>query len=69
MLPSDLGARVPDRVPLFFNHGREDEVVPFGHVELFARALPQAVVRRLDGRNHQLNDDLSDVAGDIRRLG
>jgi pimeloyl-ACP methyl ester carboxylesterase len=69
VLPNDLGARIPDRVPLFLYHGREDEVVPFAHVELFARALPQAAVRRLDGRNHQLNDDLSDVAGDIRRLG
>ena len=69
VLPNELGTRVPPRVPVFLYHGREDAVVPFGHVELYTQALPQAVVRRLDGRNHQLNEDLSDVASDIRRLG
>jgi hypothetical protein len=38
------------------------------HVDLYAKAIPQAVTRRLEGRNHQLNDDLGDVASDIRSL-
>jgi len=48
--------------------------VPWGegphyeHVGLYARAIPQAVVRRLTGRDHQLNNDMSEVATDIRRL-
>jgi predicted alpha/beta hydrolase family esterase len=67
-LPKDLGARLPEGVPLFLYHGRDDEIVPFAHVDLYAKALPQAVVRRLDGRNHQLNDDLSEVANDITLL-
>jgi predicted alpha/beta hydrolase family esterase len=67
-LPKNLSARLPEGVPVFLYHGRDDEIVPFGHVELYAKALPQAVVRRLDGRNHQLNDDLSEVASDIRLL-
>ena len=56
-------------VPVFLYHGRDDEIVPFAHAGLYAKALPHAVVRPLDGRNHQLNDDLSEVAADIRRLG
>jgi hypothetical protein len=51
---------------MFPYHGRQDETVPFAHVALYAKALPQAVVRHLDGRNHQLNDDLSEVAADIQ---
>jgi predicted alpha/beta hydrolase family esterase len=70
VVPSDeLGRRLPERVPLFLYHGRDDAVVPFAHVELYAAALPRAVVRRLAGRDHQLNGDLSEVASDIRRLG
>jgi len=68
-LPADLSARLPRGVPMFLYQGSDDEIVPFAHLDLYAKALPQAVVRALDGRNHQLNDDLSDVAADIRRLG
>jgi len=61
----NIGAKVSN-VPIYLYHGRADEVVPFAHVDLYAEAIPQAVVRRLAGRNHQLNDDLSEVARDIR---
>ena len=42
---------------------------PFEHVRLYAKAIPRAVVRRLSGRDHQLNNDMSEVGADIRRLG
>lgn len=64
-LPANAAERLPDGLPVFLYHGRQDEVVPFSHVEMYARALPRATVRRLDGRNHQLNDDLTEVARDI----
>ena len=65
--PSDIDTKLPD-VPIYFYHGHEDETVPFAHVDLYAAMLPQAFIRRLDGRNHQLNDDLSEVAYDIDQL-
>jgi predicted alpha/beta hydrolase family esterase len=67
-LPQDAAERIPDGLPVFLYHGRQDEVVPVSHVEMYAQALPRATVRRLDGRNHQLNDDLVDVAQEIMRL-
>jgi hypothetical protein len=67
-LPSNAAERIPHGLPVFLYHGRQDEVVPFSHAEMYARALPQATVRRLDGRNHQLNDDLTEVARDIMLL-
>jgi len=67
-LPEQLSTLIPSGLPLFLYHGRADEVVPITHVEMHARLLPQAVVRRLDGRNHQLNDDLTEVADDIIQL-
>jgi pimeloyl-ACP methyl ester carboxylesterase len=64
----DLADRLPRGVPIFLYHGRDDDTVPCGHVELYARALPRAEVRRLAGRDHQLNNRLTEVATDIRRL-
>ena len=65
---SDLGKRLPAQTRVYAYHGSEDETVPLEHVGLYARAIPQAVVRRLTGRDHQLNNDMSEVATDIRRL-
>lgn len=64
----NLGARLPENTPIYFYHGSEDETAPMGHLELYRQAIPQARVRRLDGRDHQLNNDLSEVAADIREL-
>ena len=66
---SDLAARLPHDVPIFLYHGEDDDTVPLAHVELYARTLPHAHVRLLSNRDHQLNNDLSEVASDIRRLG
>jgi hypothetical protein len=54
--------------PVFLYHGTDDTTVPTAHVQLYARAIPDATVRVLAGRDHQLNDDLAEVARDIRAL-
>lgn len=64
----NLGARLPENTPIYLYHGSEDETAAIGHVELYKQAIPQAHVRRLDGRDHQLNNDLSEVAAEIREL-
>jgi predicted alpha/beta hydrolase family esterase len=64
-----LANRLPDGMPLHLYHGGDDETVPLSHVDLFEKALPHASIRRLEGRNHQLNENLSEVAHDIERLG
>ena len=66
---SGLAERLPVGVPVFLYHGEDDDIVPVAHVELYARAIPSAHVRRLAGRDHQLNNDLSEVARDIAQLG
>ena len=68
-LPDDAADHYPRDVPLFLYHGDEDEVVPVSHLDMYAKALPDAVVRRLPGRNHQLNGDMTEVARDIASLG
>jgi predicted alpha/beta hydrolase family esterase len=61
-----LGVKLPRGVPIYLYHGSDDDTAPPAHLDLYAAAIPQAIVRRLPGRNHQLNDDLADVARDIR---
>ncbi len=60
--------RLPPKTPIYLYHGSEDDIVPFAHLVLYITALPNAIVHRLQGRNHQLNDDLSEVAAGIRSL-
>lgn len=63
-----VGAEIPQGVPLYLYFGARDQTVPLAHARLFEKVLPRARVRRLPGRDHQLDDDLSAVARDIRRL-
>ena len=64
----DLGARLPQATPIYLYHGSKDDTAPFAHVDLYKLAIPHALVRKLEGRDHQLNDDLAEVAADIRRF-
>jgi predicted alpha/beta hydrolase family esterase len=66
---ADLGARLPEGVPVLLFHGDKDETAPPAHAKLYARAIRQAKVHRLPGRDHQLHNDLSEVAEAIRGLG
>ena len=61
----DLGSRLPQGVPVHVFHGLQDETAPPSHADLYARAIPQAQLHRLPGRNHQLDNDLSEVAKTI----
>jgi predicted alpha/beta hydrolase family esterase len=67
-LPPDLGARLPRAVPVHLFHGLEDQTAPPSHADLYARAIPQAQLHRLPGRDHQLDNDLTEVTKTIRSL-
>lgn len=66
--PSDFTRHLPAGVHIVFYHGAEDETVPAAHIALYAKAIPQAIIRSLPHRDHQFNNDLSEVARDIRSL-
>lgn len=66
--PADLGGRLPHGVPVHVYHGLDDRTAPPSHAALYARAIPQARVHRLPGRDHQLNGDLGEVAQAIKAL-
>jgi len=63
-----VAAELPEGVPLFMYFGGDDETVPLSHSRLFQSMFPHATIRRLRGRDHQLGDDLEEVARDIQGL-
>lgn len=67
ILPQDFPAMLPTVPRIFLYHSRDDEVVPFAHLALYAAKLPQATIREFDGRGHQFGNDLAEVAEDITR--
>ena len=64
----DLGAKLPRDMPVHVYHGLADDIAPASHADLYARSVPQAQVHRLPGRDHQLNNDLKEVAAAIKSL-
>lgn len=68
-LPPDFESRLHDVSPVYLYHSRDDPEVPFEHLERYSRALPQAIVRRLDGRGHEFNQEqFPELVADIRGL-
>jgi hypothetical protein len=67
-LPEGFDAKLPKGVRIFLYHCHDDEIAPFDHLRLYAQVLPQATRRKFDEGGHQLNNDLSKVAKDIKTL-
>lgn len=64
----EIGGKLPGGVPIYLYHGLADTDLPPSHAELYARAIPRAHLCRLPGRDHQLNDDLREIAAAIKAL-
>ena len=64
----ELGGKLPGGVPIYLYHGLADDTAPPSHAELFAHAIPQAHLCHRPDRDHQLNNDLSEIAAAIKSL-
>jgi predicted alpha/beta hydrolase family esterase len=67
-LPQYVASKFPKNASIFLYHTRDDKIVPFSHLALYSKLLPQAIIREIDEGGHQLNNDLSLVAIDIKLL-
>ena len=67
-LQDDFASKLPRELPVFLYHSCDDPVVPFAHLALYTEKLGQATIREFDGRGHQFNDDLAEVAQNIKGL-
>jgi predicted alpha/beta hydrolase family esterase len=67
-LQEGFSQKLPIEVPTFFYQCKDDDVVPFDHLTIYRQNIPWAVFREIPHGGHQLNDDLTQVANDIRSL-
>jgi uncharacterized protein len=67
-LEKDFANKLPKDVPLFLYHSKDDEVVSFSHLAIYKEKLPQATIREIERGGHQLGNDLTVVAKDIKTL-
>ena len=65
-LPQDVEGELGGVPRMFLYHGRDDEIVPFAHLALYRARFPGAIGRAFSGRGHQFDNDLSEVAADVR---
>jgi predicted alpha/beta hydrolase family esterase len=66
-LPEDWPAPASEMPPILLFHSRDDEEIPFAHLDLYAKRIPQATTHPLDGNGHLLDrGDLSEVLDAIR---
>lgn len=67
-LSENFANKLPKDVPIYFYHSQDDEEVPFAHLAIYRQKLPWATFREVHSGGHQLNDDLTIVAQDIKSL-
>lgn len=67
-LQHDFPGKLPGDIPIFLYHSKDDDVVPFEHLSLYAQKLPQASIHEIEEGGHQFNNDLKFVAKDIKKL-
>jgi uncharacterized protein len=67
-LRPDFATQLDKTVPLFIYHCLDDDEVPFSHLTIYKRHLPWATFREITVGGHQLNNDLTIVANDIKSI-
>jgi uncharacterized protein len=67
-LQPDFAKQLDKKTPLYFYHCRDDQEVPFAHMSIYKQHLPWASFREISVGGHQLNNDLTIVANDIRSI-
>lgn len=67
-LQENFAETLPQDVPIFLYHSRDDEEVDIAHLTMYAKKLPQATIREVASGGHQLGNDLTQVALDIKNL-
>lgn len=67
-LQEDFSDKLPKEIPTFFYQCKDDDVVPFDHFTIYKQNIPWAVFCEMSHGGHQLNNDLTPVANDIKSL-
>jgi predicted alpha/beta hydrolase family esterase len=67
-LQPGFAGKLDRNIPLFLYHCCDDEVIPFAHLAIYRKELPWASFREIPAGGHQLDNDLTMVANDIKSI-
>lgn len=67
-LKADFATTLPKDIPIIFYHARDDEEVPFAHLEIYRKKVVGASFHEIELGGHLLNNDLTVIANHIKRL-
>ncbi|MFD2034636.1 alpha/beta fold hydrolase [Belliella marina] len=67
-LQKGFADKIPKDIPVHFYHCKDDEEVNFDDFLIYKQKLPRAIFHEILQGGHQLNNDLTIVAKDIRFL-
>ena len=67
-LQENFAEKLPRYAPLFFYHCQDDEEVPFSSLDHYKQNINWAVFREIKQGGHQLNNQLTLVANDIKSI-
>ena len=67
-LQEDFADKLPKDIPTFFYQCKDDDVVSFDRFTLYKKNILWAIFREMAHGGHQLNNDLTQVANDIKSL-
>ena len=68
ILSENFADKLSKDIPFYFYHSQDDEEVPVAHLTLYRQKMPWATFRELPSGGHQLDNDLTVVANDIKSL-
>lgn len=68
MLQPDFADRLPENIPMYFYHCKDDEEVPFVQFERYKQQIKQATFHESKTGGHQFDHDLRKVGNDIKSL-
>jgi predicted alpha/beta hydrolase family esterase len=67
-LKTGFADKLPQKLPIFFYHCRDDQEVPFDHLDIYKKNMSQATFREIKSGGHLLGNDLRVVAKDIQAI-
>jgi predicted alpha/beta hydrolase family esterase len=67
-LQKDFAENLPENVPIFFYHCRDDEEVPFNQLAFYRDNVPGATFREIESGGHLLENKLDYVVTNIKDL-
>jgi uncharacterized protein len=68
-LPESWPAEGVPLSPTILFHSRDDEEIPFAHLDLYSKRLPDAAIHPLDGCGHLYDrGDISEIVAAVRSL-